>query len=191
MSSLSSSWRLSLSREARAYSAAIRSRIVSLSLSRLSEPRLFGEFVVEGERVARGDGLHRRLEVGGLPRQRAHGVSLREGRANRALVADGDADKLILEPRQERVRAQRNLDVPPFAALEGNAVDRSVEIDRDAVMNLGRRARGLLAVGAALLRETIERGLDIGRLDVGGQDARARFARNRQSRTPAALRARP
>ncbi len=114
-----------------------------------------------GERIGRRDGLYRNVEVGSLPRERASGVSLRKGRPNGALVAHGDADKLVLEPRQERVRAERHLDISPFAAFEGHTLNRSVEVNRDAITDLSRRAHRLLGIAAALLHQAIERGLDV------------------------------
>src|SRR6185437_7342276 len=128
-----------------------------------------GEFIVDGERIRRGDGLHRHRKVAGLARQRPYGVGLGKGRANDALVACGDAHELVLESRQERVRTERHLDVPAFAALKGNAVDGSIEIYRDAVMRLGSRARRLVTVRATLPDKPVERGVDIGWFDVGGQ----------------------
>ena len=60
-----------------------------------------------------------------------------------------------------------HLDVPALAALERRAVDRSIEIDGDAIVDLRGRARRLLGIGPALLSDPVDRGLDIGRIDIG------------------------
>ena len=57
----------------------------------------------------------------------------RERRLDGAVLARLDADKLLLEARDERLRADHHRDVVARAALERRAVDRAGEGDRDLV----------------------------------------------------------
>ena len=133
------------------------------------ETEPFGEFVVDRERLALGHRLHGRLEVRRLAGERTNSVGLGEGRVNCPLFADGGAEELLLETRNEGVRTEHHLDVAAGAALERFALDRPVEIDGHAVMILRLRALGLVLVGAPLLGDPVERGVDVGVLDVGSE----------------------
>ena len=105
------------------------------------EAEALGEFVVDGERLAAGDRLHRHVEIGRLAGERAERVILGEGRVDDALVARRDADELVLEAGDERSGAEDDLDVLALAALERIAVDRAVEIDGDPVAGARRSRR--------------------------------------------------
>src|SRR4029077_19646131 len=64
-------------------------------------------------------------------------VVLRKRRNDRARLARLDAGELFLKARDERLRADHDLDVLGRAAFERRAVDRAGERHGDAVVDLG------------------------------------------------------
>ena len=91
-----------------------------------------------------------------MPRQ----VIFRERGGDGAALAGLHADDLLLEARNEAVRADDHLDVGAGTALERLAADLADEVDRQLVALLGRRLRLFRRIGAVLARHAVEHLLD-------------------------------
>ena len=133
-----------------------------------------GEFVVDGERLGRGDRLDRHVELRLAAGELARRVGLGEGRLDLALLAGGDAEQLLLEAGDEGVAADHHLDVLARAALERFAVNRADEVDGDAVELLRLAAFRPIGVDAAVLSDPLQPVLDLAVLDFGERAARWR-----------------
>ena len=113
-------------------------------------PEALGELVVDLGRLRRLHRLHRHREARLLAGEVLGAVALREGHLHLELVAGLRADELVLEARDEALRAEHQREVLGRAALELDAVDRALEVDDHLVAVLGLRA--LLAVLVVLGR---------------------------------------
>ena len=84
-------------------------------------------------------------------------------------LADAHADELVLEARDEGAGADIDADVAAGAALERLAVELAGEVDDDAIALLDLGAFALGGVGLVLLGDLVERLVDLGVGDLGGQ----------------------
>ena len=115
-----------------------------------------GELVVDDEVARRLHRLDRHIEARGLAGQVLGEVVARERDVDGLLLAGLDADQLVLEARNERVRAEIDRDVGAGAAFEGLAVDLAGEVDDDAVVLGGLGALLLVGIGDVAPGEVVE-----------------------------------
>ena len=116
-----------------------------------------GELVVDLDLARRLDLLHGDVELGLLAGEVRGAVVRREGDLHLAALAGLGADELLLEARDERARAELDLDALALAALELLAVDAAGEVDDDAIAGLRPGLGGLCRERPVLRRHALER----------------------------------
>ena len=95
-----------LARHRGVLAATMRSLTISLSLSSDSRPSDLANSSSTVTSLRRLDRLHGHLELGLLAGELLRRIGLRERHLDRALLAGGHADQLVLEARNERARAE-------------------------------------------------------------------------------------
>ena len=85
----------------------------------------FGEIIVSGHAARRLDRLCTDDEFGGFAGEVLLHVVRRESHFQRSGFVTGDADKLILEARNEGIRSDQDDSIVAGAAFEWLAVDRA------------------------------------------------------------------
>ena len=76
---------------------------------------------------------------------------------------------MLFEAGDEGVGADRDLDVFTGAAVERHTVDSALEVDGHAIAALGLGALAFRSVGAVLVRDPLDRLVDIGLADLGNR----------------------
>src|SRR6185437_4643696 len=121
-----------------------------------------GELVVDFDGLRRLDRNRGRLEFRRLTGQLRIGVVLWERDLQRPRLAGGDPGQLLFETGNKGIGANRDLDIFARAAIERRAVNRPLEVDRNAVAGRGLGALALVRIAAVLVGNALDRLVDIG-----------------------------